>query len=475
MRLFKNFSMYSLGRIIVEGLKFFLIPIYTTYIPVAEYGLYSILMTLKEVFLNFSSSIAKSSYSRFFFKDKDDQASLPSIMSIFILGFGFFTILALLLSNLIRNTIFSSYPQFFFLFYVIIAIAFFQFIVHLKKTELVMRSKALQYLILSLVIGLIPIILILYFVLRRDMTIDALLYGMFIPYAITGIYVFLTIARKTFKRPKISLIKKYFSYGTPLAFKGISGKLIKGGDRIIIQAMLSSAAVGGYSFIYLITNALSLFMIQPFSKVIKPIIMKNEDNQKVLQRTITNASLSLLVSLSGVAMVFVFFVEYFLRLFVSNLDYLEYMPIIYLLSIAFVIMAAKTLVSKGLMLSNKTTILMWITIIAGINNILMNILLIYLVGIWGAVLATIFTHAGIFLAHLHYSEKHHPLRYPKAKLFTIIATYSAIIGLFYLLQGTINDIALKLGLITLYLTLLWLFRILTKDNIKYVMKTIRNA
>ncbi len=475
MKLFKNFSLYSLGKMLVEGLKFFLIPIYTTYIPIAEYGLYSILMTLKDVFLSFSTQIAKASYSRFFFKDKEDKTSLPSIISLFTIGFGFFAILALLLSNIVRDTIFSSFPEYFFLFYVIIAIAFFQFFIQLKKTEVMMRARASHYLIISILIGIFPLLIILYLVLVKDMTIDALLYGLLVPYTIVGTYVLITLSKSIFKRPSKALIRKYFSYGFPMALKSISNKLIKGGDRIIIQIMLSSAAVGAYSFVYLVTNALSLFMIQPFNKVITPIIMKNEDNHKVLQRTVSHASISLLVALSTLAMIFVFFVEYILRLIVTNPEYLDYMPIIYLLSIAFVIKSGNSFASKGLMLSNRTDIIMWITIVTGISNVLMNILFIFFFGIWGAVLASIITYLIITLSYTYYSEKHHFLRYPKARIWTVISTYSLIIGLFYATESIINDILLKVLLIGLYLTILWMLRILTKKNIEYVMKTIRKA
>ena len=475
MKLLKNFSLYSLGRMLVDGLRFFLIPLYTAYIPIAEYGLYNILVSIKEILFNFFSQVSEASYSRFFFKDKNDKQFFSNIVSIFLLSFAILTIITLLLSNTIKQILFSNFPHFFYLIYILLGISFAQFFVQIKMSEFIMESKALKYFITSLVVGIAPIVLIIFMVLRLDMTIDALLVGMFIPYSLLTLYILLRKRNEIFKKPNIKLIKKYNSYGLPLTMNTLSSKVLNAGDRFVIQYFLTSAAVGAYSFIYLITSTLLIFVTQPFIQVVNPLVMRYEDNQKTLQKTVTNASVALLIGLSIFGLLLSFFVEYILNIVIKNQDYMQYVSLISLLSIAFVIDAGRTFTNRGLVFKNKTHIIMWVSVSTAILNIILNIILIPIMGIWGAALATVLAFLFSLPLLIYYSEKHHPLRYPKARIYTIIVTYSGIIGLYYLFQNTINNIVLKIGLIVLYLTLLWIFRILTKANIKYAIKTIRKS
>ena len=474
MRLFKNFSMYSIGRILVDGLKFFLIPMYTAYIPIAEYGLYTLLVSIKDILFNLPAVISTSSYSRFFFKDKE-KSFLPSLVSLFMLGFSILAILTLLLSGVLRRLLFESFPQYHYLIFVALGIAFFQFFIKIRKHEAIMRSKAHEFLIISLLTGLVPLLLIIFLVVHQGMTIDGLFLGLFLPFIILAVFIFLTRYRLILRKPDTSLMKKYFSYGFPLAFREISTKILKAGDRFVIHAFIGTTAVGAYSFVYLITSALRLFLIQPFGHAIHPIIMRNEENKKVLQKTITNASVAIMASVSIFSIIFSFFIEHFLVLFVRDESYLQYTPLIYLLSVAFVIISAKGLTQKGLSLANKTHIIMWITIIAAIVNIVLNIIMIPAIGVWGAALATIISHLLMLILFVHYSEKHYHIRYPKARMAIIISAYSVIIASFFMLQGLFYDVVLKSVLVVVYLALLWFFRILTKKNIEYVIKTIRKA
>ncbi|MFP4656969.1 MAG: polysaccharide biosynthesis C-terminal domain-containing protein, partial [Candidatus Woesearchaeota archaeon] len=358
---------------------------------------------------------------------------------------------------------------------VLIAIAFFQFFVTIFKRELMMKGKAGRFFLTSIFVGIGPILLILYFILVQDMTVDGLFIGMLIPYVLLGSLAIILKSKQIFTRPKTSLMKRYLSFGSPLAFKTIAAKLIKGGDRIVIQTLLNSAAVGAYSFAYLITSALGMFLTKPFTSAVRPIIYKNEEKPKVLQKTVTNANQAILVSMSIVAIVFAFFIEYPLMMLVSNIEYLEYMPLVYLLSIAFVIQAAKTFTGTGIQLANKTMIIMWITMVAGATNIIFNLVLVSLYDVWGAAIATVLIHLLMLFANIHYSEKYHHLRYPRRRIMILIATYSAMMIGFYIFQGIIMDVVLKIALTLLYITLLWFFRILTKNNIMYAIRTIKKT
>lgn len=473
MKLLKNFSIYSLGRILVDGLKFFLIPFYTTYIPIGEYGVYNILVSIKELFLNFGSLVSRSAYHRFYFKEKDTKNTLSSVFALFMFIFLFFVILILIFSNQIRTYLFNEFPYFFYLIYLIVLIAFFQFFVTLSKTEAMMESRAFDYLIMSLLVGILPLGLIIYFVMFLGMTIQGLFYGMLMPYAGLGIYIIFKKRNLLFEKFDLEKVRNYFYYGLPLAFKRVSNTIISTGDRFVVQAMLTSAAVGAYSFIYLIASTINIFIIQPFASVIFPILLKNEENISVVQKTITNASLAILTIVSIISLFFSFFIEYIITFFVSNQEYLAHINIIYLLSIAFVILSAKSFTEKGLVFSNKPSIIMWISVFAGFGNILLNVILIPHIGLWGAVIATIITYLFMLHSLIYYSEKNHPLRYPKVRMYTIIATYSGMIFLYYIFQNSMNQIILKTFLICLYFLLLWIFRILTKSNITYVLKTIK--
>ncbi|MFP4401439.1 MAG: lipopolysaccharide biosynthesis protein [Candidatus Woesearchaeota archaeon] len=473
MKLLKNFSIYSFGKILVEGLKFFLIPVYTKYIPLDQYGVLNVLNSIKNMGTHFFSQISQAAQNRFYFKDRDKEAFYPSIFTIFSIGFSLLFLLSIIFYDFIAISLFSPFPELSYIYWLMLFVGLFEFIIHLTQNKNTLESRSLSFVFISIFQGIGSLVLTIYLVVVRSMTIDGVVLSLFIIYLLLSIYIMTQTARHIFKKPDIKLIKKYFSYGIPLAFAAIASILLTSGDRFIIKFYLDNDAVGAYSFIYLISSVLFSFVIRPFSRVMNPLIMKSEGKLKQLDKIIKNSIKSILVAVSFASLFFVFFIKYFLEVFVSNKDYLLFYDLIYILSLGVIMQSFMGFVSKGMVFSNKSGHMSFSTITFAIINVVLNFILIPIMGIYGAAYATAISYAGMTITIIYFSEKFHPLRYPKMTIFLIILCYVFSLGLFFLFRPIINEILLKTLIILLYPILLFMIGILNKKNIKFLIKTIK--
>ncbi|MGL5149168.1 MAG: oligosaccharide flippase family protein [Clostridium sp.] len=249
-KLLKNGLLYTIGGLLLQGVNFFTLPIFTRLLSVESFGIVSIYNTwlsILAIFICFQShgsiGIAKVNYSNEEFEDYTSNILLLSSV-IFI----FWIIIFLLFKSKIGILLNLSIE----IIFIMLIQSFFNTIITLKSTIYIFEEKAKQKLSLSFLNIIFNVIFSIIFIkyLYEDKTYLGRIVGGAIPTIILGIYFYIDIIRK--KMPKINLNHWKFclTLTIPIIFHGLSGIVLGSSDRIMLEKYKGFYETGLYSLIY---------------------------------------------------------------------------------------------------------------------------------------------------------------------------------------------------------------------------------
>ncbi len=475
MKALKNFSFYTFSKILVDAARIILLPIYAAFISIDDYGIYKLLDSFKGFILASLGNISKSSFNRFYFKDRKDKASLPSMLSIFIIG----TLLLLILTLIFRGTLISLIlggdETLLYLIFGFIAIAFLEFIFRFYQIKFTLDENGTSYVKISMFYGFMSVALIIFFIVVMGLGITGLMLGLLVPLFLISSIVVWKDRKRIFRIPRRSLMKKYLKFGAPLIGVGLTGRVLSLTDKFALSYFLGAAAVGAYGFIFTLSRFVHELLGGPFYKVVWPKLLKMEDDRERFNKSLNFSLNAILVIISTFMVLIAFFAEYPLRLIIANPDYLAHAYLLYIFAFMITTMVLGQYANKGFYLNNKTHMGMYGVTIAAVFNIVLCIIFIPRYGIVAAAVSTAISKALAVSINIYLSERESSLRYEKRKISAIFILMGVTFSSFYLFNPYVNDIFLKLILSSVYISLLFFTRVMTLDRLKGIFKMIRSA
>ena len=248
---------YTVGNILVNGIAFLSIPIFTRLLSTGEFGVYSSFMTYQGILamvigctLHTSLKNAKYDYP----EERDQYHS--SLLLLMLLLFGFFLLLGFVFRNF-WGSLLSLSPLF------VVPLVMYSFSSALMlffNAELVLNYRYKPYLTASLLFSVSSILLSVFFILvcfPGDRAYGRILGGV-IPISLVGCYILWFYFRK--QRPKVR--RDYWSYGLkislPLIPHGLSQLILTQFDRVMILRIIGNSAAGIYSLAYTLATVLQI-------------------------------------------------------------------------------------------------------------------------------------------------------------------------------------------------------------------------
>ncbi len=240
----KAASWYAIGNILIRGISFFLLPIFTGLMSTRDYGIYSVYtsyLTLFEtlVLLGLSSTVRIAKYSNNF----DFEDYIATIIKIPFIVTSFFAVLI--------NIFFIWHKQFLsmdiILWNCLFITAAFAAVINIISARFVIEGRFGIYLIYSggyTVIN-IGISLFLCYTLFCSKTYMARIIGGLIPNILFGISFGCIFVKKI--RLKFEILKSAIKLSIPLLLHTGATVLLVQSDRILIKALDNYENVGIYS------------------------------------------------------------------------------------------------------------------------------------------------------------------------------------------------------------------------------------
>ncbi|MDF2820336.1 MAG: polysaccharide biosynthesis protein [Clostridiales bacterium] len=391
---------YTIGNFLIKGVSFLTLPIFSRILTTSDYGLYNTFMAYESLFvilISFGVYMSIKAASVEFKEDLDGYISNIITYTSFVL-FLFFVLL-FLFNDMITGVF--GYNT------VLIGIMLLQSasttIITIYNIKLSLDYSYKKYLVIALFISLGSVILSLlfiFFVFTETKYYGRILGGA-LPSLAAALYViFISFKSKYPKRNKQHLVFA-IKYSIPLVPHGISQIILSQSDRIMIMRYIGSVEAGLYSFAYNISVILQILSTS-LDTVWGPWFFKNYSLSKF--ENIKKRS-SQYISIFSTLTILLMFITPELVKVLGSQAYSNSIEVLIPVILAIYFTFLYTIPAQLEYYKKKTGLIAISTIIAGIVNIVLNMLLIPKYGYIAAAYTTLISYILNFVFHMIVSKR----------------------------------------------------------------------
>jgi O-antigen/teichoic acid export membrane protein len=404
----KGFSLYLGTSLINRAIPFFLLPVLTSFLTTKEYG---ILATF-QVAISFSDSLIglrmKSNITRKFFKESQEVVGVLIFNLILIVVFTASIALLIVSLLIIANVRVMDIPDRWVAVLPILTIM--NVINSYNLSVLRNQTKAFEYGSFEISRTALDLGVSLLFVLVFFYGWEGRAMGILIASGILALVSIIKLWRNGYLIPKVDTqkIKEALNVSFPLVFHGLAASTISLSDRVFINEMVGTSALGvyavGYQFgliISIITTAFNLTWNPWLFEKLEKCTFKGK---KSIVKATYLAGLGFLVITLIVTLL-----SHVLLPFMTAEEYHNGVIYVGWIAMAYFFMGLYSLIQPYGIYVGRTSYLGVITLFAALVNLLANYYLIKLNGALGAAQATLISYVLMFIAVWWYSNKLHPM------------------------------------------------------------------
>jgi O-antigen/teichoic acid export membrane protein len=436
----KNSFLYSIGNMAGKLSGIILLPLYTKFLPVEDYGLLALLEVTYLFVLAISGFGVKSALTRYYW-DKDLAGREKSL---FYTSY-FFNIFASLVTMVICYLLVSNFSAVMFgtelSRQLILAFIFSSLVRILADTPMLLlriQQKAFKQTLIQLIVLVITVGLTVYLIGSKGMGIEAVFIAQLVANAVALLILLPTINRNIQIRFDLPLLRELLHFGIPLFLSNLLTIVLVLSDRFILNAFGTLGNVGNFSLAYKISNIIQVIFVTSFMNAYQHIFykqMSEENAGRFYTKTMTYFVLVIVFVSIGLVL---FSKETIKVLSMGNQDYWNSYTLVPILVIGVVFGGIRQILILPLSRLKKTRIISLVSIIAALLNFGLNMALIPFLSSIGAAVSTAITQiiASVWLYYL--VRKHDTTQYELGKILKCL-----ILGLlFYGVALGVDDLSL---------------------------------
>jgi len=399
IKYFKDSLLYLPSQIVPAIIGIILISIYSRVFYPDEYGYYSIVMITINFLTIFLLSWVYQAIIRFYpyYNKRNRSDHLISTSMIYLLLINviilFITFFIILLTSDCIIIIFYMY---------FITDTLIIYINNLLRIKMKIKLRTLNVIVKSIIYIVIFLTLILIF--------EPSILFIFIGYALINIvliivnFIILKLKIKlSFFRKKIML--KIFNYGFPLIFLSLFMFILSVSDRYMILYFINRKAVGIYSPVYDLFNAVFSFIYNFLIMAAFPLLVYQWEEYRNIRKV--TRFIKKIIAIYIVMIVPLFIIILLFEDLIMNIlgeKYLAGKVVIKWVIFGFALFGFTYFLNKGLELRRNTKKMALMVITSGLINIIFNIVLIPKYGIEGAAISTFISYVCYFIFSLYTSK-----------------------------------------------------------------------
>ena len=403
---------YTLGTLLIQGINFLTLPIYTRVISQEVFGQFSLYISWVNMFslvagLQISGSlpIAKIKY-----KDTYDSYSAHGLSLSFVFFLTLFVVGALF-GDFFAKIVGFPTP----IFLVMLVQSFSLYVLGYFGNYFIQKQKAMTNLLLSLFSVSLTVILSLTLIWFWEDDFYARVIGQFIP----SLMVAIVAIAYLYNRGKNFIKREYvwfsLSISLPLIFHQLGHQLLNQLDRIMIGRMLGTNEVALYSFGYNLGLIIQVVLLS-LNTTWTPWFF--EERRKNNQNLSTVISLYLQV---GLFLTLGYLTIYPEVAFIMGGDaYLSSISFIPLIIVSYFLTFLYTFPVNIQFFYENTSLIPIGTILAAIVNLILNIVMIPTFGIYGAAMATVLSYLSLLILHHIISFKRYRYQDVSIKQYSVL-------------------------------------------------------
>ncbi len=442
--LIKNTAIFAINNIATKLIVFLLVPLYTYFLTTSEYGVVDLLFTISSVLVPiFTLNVSEAIYR--FSMDKDANNNKIISTSIILLIFG--CLMSLVCIPILG--LFPNYTNYKYLFYFyVVSSTFFQiFIMNLKGQEK-LKEFAIGNILNTLLIALLNIL----FLALLKMKVEGYFLAYIISNFISSFYcIFIGKVHNNIKSFDFDkkLSKEMIKYSFVLVPTSFMWWIINSSDRIMVTNFISSSANGIYAVSYKIPSILTVIAwIFNQAWIFSAVNEKNSKDKEEYTNKVFNI---MYIAIFIMAIGIVTFLKPFYSLYVSSDYYVawKYVPIL-LFGSAF--MTLGTFVSTSYNVYKDSKGMLFSGVSGALINVVLNFILIPLIGVFGAAIATCISYITVFIYRIIDTKKYVKIKLNKSNLVPVFLYIISTIFLYF------DNLYFQIFQIIILLTTLFIYK-----------------
>lgn len=457
--LVKNTIIIFLGKACTQLVSFFLLPLYTTYLTTADYGIVDLIITYVSLLVPVITIQLEMSAFRFLVDNRTNEEEISKIITNIlycIISFSLlFTLIYLVLNRFIRIQ---------YNWYIL-----FNILVTIFSNLMLQTSRGLgdnkTYSMGSFLAGTTTVVFNVILIVMINIGAKGMLISSIMANIVAFMYVFLKLKIYKYINSKLyskSFIKKSLKYSWPLVPNSISWWVVSASDRTIISYILGVSANGIYAvsnkFTAIVSSLLNIFSLSWTESA--SLHIEDDDRNQFFSNAI-NKILKILLSF---ILIIIAVMPLAFKMLINE-QYKEaylYIPILMLSTI----FNGVVIVYSGIYIAKKLTKQVAATsIMAAVLNIAINLIFIKFIGLYAAAISTMLSYL-IMAMYRHYDlKKYINIKYEKGLIIRNIIVFTIAIIIYYINNFYINIVGLLIAVIYVI--------IFNKDVIKYLLNFIQ--
>ena len=472
-KLTSDSAIYGVSNILGRFVTFLLVPFYTNVLPADEFGLVIVVysyMGFLNVFFTFG---LEPSYMRYVVgADTERKRAVFSSIVWFITGTSLLFAAALMLFQGTALEILEIPPS----WDAILPLAALTIAIDAVNTiplaMLRMENRPRRFAAVRLASIFIYVGLNVYFIGIQGRSIVWIFIAGLIASAATTALLAPSFFKVLRPRVQLPLLRELLEYGLPTLPAAAATVLIPVFDKIIMQRMADHATVG----IYGTSTKLGIFMMlvatvfryawQPFY-----LQMADEPNAK---RLFARVLTYYLLITSALLVVLTLFMENLVAIplpggrYLIKPEYWSGLGIVPIMMLAYLITGVGYVFNAGFYIEKQTKHILYQSLAGAAVNIIANLALIPLLGMYGGALAAVLAYATIAGMAWHASRTVYPMRYENARMFKITLSVAVVGLLWYLVPAPplLSDIPWKILLCIVFTVLLGIQGFFTPEELR---------
>lgn len=463
----RHATIYGVGSIAMKAIGFLMLPFYTHYLSVRDYGLLEILdlsMSLLGMVLHMGIAPALlRSYAAA--KTLSEKRTTVSTAFLFVLGTGLFIlagglfVVKPLSAWLLGPSVTSSYLLLSFVSFILTYIG--------AMPRAYLRAKEASGTFTLIETGGLCGMLVLnvYFIAVLKLGPVGILLSALVVNALCTIALSIWTAATVGLSFSQQHLRHMVAFGLPLIFSNVALFALNFSDRFFLQRLFSLDVVGIYAVGYKLAFMMNYLLVQPFFTMWQARmyeIYKLPEHPRVFGQIFVLYSLCLTYAALALALFSRDIISVMAdRKFAGSAD------IVPIVSLAYVWYGLGYYLQLGMFLTNKTKAIGGVSAVAAVLNLGLNYVLIGRYGMIGAAWATLLSFLAIAVGSYWFSLRTLPLQFGLRRVTASIALAGALYFGCVQVAGNLGilTLALKGATLLVFPVLVWKLRILSPGEV----------
>jgi O-antigen/teichoic acid export membrane protein/glycosyltransferase involved in cell wall biosynthesis len=453
----KHSAVYGSAVLLTRAVGFLLLPLYTRFLSLEDYGVIELLDLTGYVLAEFIALGIDQALMKYYhaFPDEADRRKTISTAVIFSVVSGLLFVAVLIPARHVFAREILGADHYSNLFLLSFAALFVSSVWRIERNTLRVQNRSGVFTRLSVAYTAVAILLNIYFVAYQHKGPEGIFYSTLLSASAFSLYLSWRIFRETGVHFDLTKLRPMLSYGLFFVPVGLASFVLNFADRYFLRAFSTLEEVGLYALAYKIAMIVTMLVAVPFNQVWHSYLfeIRNQPNAKEVYAKVATYFLAALAAVAlGLAVL-----SREIIVIMAAPSYLPAHTVLPILLVAMVFFCSDNVFQVGLWLTGKSGQLSTIKWVGAIANLGLNAALIPTLGMRGAAITTLVSFALSAVLILARAQQVYWIPFEYRRILHV----SAIGFVTYIVASRLPDAPLWLALVTkslawlLFPALLW--------------------